>query len=438
MHSENFVAGGHPPVHEGRLLQIANAIGIKRDPIMTLHHFAGSFGVDGVDVVEKWGIENTDEINCTPQEQDNPHGRIAESRRAGRGQEKWLVLDAGTVRNGKTHAGRIIREELNFQRQTPIWEPHNSGKSAFVTFGRSTAHSSLTWQLPGRDTPPSSMNSATTTEAGPSQSLGLEIAPSPLFSSLIQDATLEFYASLQLLAERVRFLTGASGVAVAVHQGDQFVYCASSGASVCEIGGEANLAQENIRECLATSQSVRSSIPDAQKKEQGNGRDSSLVVPLKRTGEVAGFFELVSSRAFEEQDVRAAIRVADLASTVLEHRDGAEHAEVRMFELKQVEARKPVTPVLWHAPARVETSEAGPSGVSSLAINKIHACSSCGFPVSDGRTLCVECERSPASAVPQTEMFTFGKQESWISAHGYTVASLLVTALVAAIIYWLR
>ena len=290
----------------------------------------------------------------------------------------------------------------------------------------------------GRDTPPSSMNSATTTEAGSNQSLRLEVPRSSQFSSLIQAATLEFHASLQLLAERVRFLTGATGVAVAVQQDDEFVYCASSGASVSEIGSAANLAQENIRECLATSQSVRSAIANAKKKEQGNVSNFSLVVPVKGTGKVTGFFDLVSSRGFEEQDIRAVTRLADVASTVLELRDGAEQAESRMFELKQAQAPKPVTPVLWHAPARVETSDAGPSAISSLAINEIHACSSCGFPVSDGRNLCVECERNPASAVPQTEMFMLGKQESWISAHGYTVASLLVTALVAAIIYWLR
>jgi hypothetical protein len=283
------------------------------------------------------------------------------------------------------------------------------------------------------------MNSATTTEAGSSQSLRLQVKPSPLFSSLIQDATLEFHASLQLLAERVRFLTGAAGVAVAVQQDDEFVYCASSGAAIYEVGIAANLAKENIRECLATSKPVSSPMAPASKKEQKNGAIFSLVVPLKRTGAVAGFFELVSGRAaFEEQDIRAAVRVADLASTVLELRDGADQAEIRMFELKPAEAPKPVTPVSWHAPEGVETSEAGLSAIPSLAIDKIHTCSSCGFPVSDGRTLCVECERNPASNVPHTEMFTLGKQESWISAHGYTVASLLVTALVAAIIYWLR
>ena len=283
------------------------------------------------------------------------------------------------------------------------------------------------------------MNSATTTEAGSSQSLRLQVAPSPVFSSLIQDAMLEFHISLRLLAERVRFLTGASGVAVAVKEDDEFVYSASSGASVAEIGSAANLAKENIRECLATSRSVPSAVTDARNKEQGNVPTFSLVVPVKRSSEVAGFFELTSSRAaFEEQDIRAAVRVADLATTVLELRDGAEQAEIRMFELKPPEAPKPVTPVLWHAPEGVKTSEAGLSAIPSLAIDKIHTCSSCGFPVSDGRMLCVECERNHASAVPQTEMFTLGKQESWISAHGYTVASLLVTALVAAIIYWLR
>jgi hypothetical protein len=284
------------------------------------------------------------------------------------------------------------------------------------------------------------MNSATTTEAGSNQSLRLEVARSSQFSPLIQDATLEFHASLHLLAERVRFLTGASGVAVAVAQGDKFVYCASSGISVPEIGTIADVNKDNIRECVAASQSssTREVKREEQDEEQDNGPTFSLVVPVKRTGEVAGFFELVGSRAFEEQDIRAVNRLADLATTVLELRDGAELAEIRMFEVKEAQAPKPVTPVLWHAPARVENSDAGPSEISSLAINQIHACSSCGFPVSDGRNLCVECERNPASAVPQTEMFSLGKQENWISAHGYTVASLLVTALVAAIIYWLR
>jgi hypothetical protein len=35
-------------------------------------------------------------------------------------------------------------------------------------------------------------------------------------------------------------------------------------------------------------------------------------------------------------------------------------------------------------------------------------------------------------------LFAKQKEESWISAHGYTIASVLVSALAVAIIYWLR
>jgi hypothetical protein len=39
---------------------------------------------------------------------------------------------------------------------------------------------------------------------------------------------------------------------------------------------------------------------------------------------------------------------------------------------------------------------------------------------------------------PTSELFVLEKEESWINNHGYTVASVLVSALAVAIIYWLR
>jgi hypothetical protein len=51
----------------------------------------------------------------------------------------------------------------------------------------------------------------------------------------------------------------------------------------------------------------------------------------------------------------------------------------------------------------------------------------------------VECEQKsdiPVSTPP--ELFSTQNQENWISEHGYTVASLIVSALAAAIILWLR
>ncbi len=76
----------------------------------------------------------------------------------------------------------------------------------------------------------------------------------------------------------------------------------------------------------------------------------------------------------------------------------------------------------------------------------VHTCAGCGFPVSGRRTLCLDCEKHgddprndpTLAAHPPVEMFATEKEERWISAHGYTIASLLVTALAAAIIFWLR
>jgi hypothetical protein len=51
----------------------------------------------------------------------------------------------------------------------------------------------------------------------------------------------------------------------------------------------------------------------------------------------------------------------------------------------------------------------------------------------------VECElKSDAPVVASAELFNLPNQQSWISEHGYTVASLIVSALAAAVILWLR
>jgi len=66
-------------------------------------------------------------------------------------------------------------------------------------------------------------------------------------------------------------------------------------------------------------------------------------------------------------------------------------------------------------------------------------CAACGFPVSPGRNLCVECEqKSETPVAAPAELFSTQNQESWISEHGYTVASLIVSAVAAAIIFWFR
>jgi hypothetical protein len=50
----------------------------------------------------------------------------------------------------------------------------------------------------------------------------------------------------------------------------------------------------------------------------------------------------------------------------------------------------------------------------------------------------VASEQNPESAATAREIFTTAPEESWLSAHGYTIASALVTAITVAIILWLK
>ena len=366
-----------------------------------------------------------------------------------------------------------------------------------------------------------------------------------VFSSLVDSAQMEFQSCLQLLAERARFLAGADGVAVAFQEGSEFVYCAASGNSVPEPGTFAELGNEAIRKCVEERQPI-TSIREGV---------FALTTPIVKDNRVIGLFRLQAQHEFDEQDIEAIVRLAELVTIGMDQRDAAGRAESLVQEegmacvmpegppsaviasppvlaaaqvlLDPVTAPPSVTPaapdsvptqsvassaVLVAAPAIVSavitaTSDAKPqpmveaapetgspvarpvvasSVVASSGIaaapdiglpefaavapgaaptpvtwhtpeasglipqpeaskktapsTPVQACVACGFPVSPGRRLCVECEQKPGvRSSPPPELFAAAqKHEGFLSAHGYTIASLLVTALTAAIIWWLR
>jgi hypothetical protein len=135
-----------------------------------------------------------------------------------------------------------------------------------------------------------------------------------------------------------------------------------------------------------------------------------------------------------------------MVSTALDHLEAAEHSATLIRERKPEEPAAPAGPVLWHAPETAASESAPEKNPQPLAPADVRACTTCGFPVSGVRTLCVDCEsrrEDPRNdpqhdSTPPAELFALGKEESWISAHGYTIASVLVSALAMAIIYWLR
>jgi GAF domain len=256
------------------------------------------------------------------------------------------------------------------------------------------------------------------------------------FSALIQTATVEFLSSAQLLAERARFLSHADGLSIALKQGSRFVYCASAGTSD-KAGTPADALHAPVATCIAAAQPISVSTHTL------HSQLVKVAIPILREHEVVGFFELSANRSsFSQEDIAAVSAIAEMVNTAIDHMEAAENAQMRILESRQPAQIETASPHLWHAGSRPEvTSKADSAPIPAPAPLplKVHVCQSCGFPVSEGRKLCVECEQDPrVPHLPEPPLLAVEPEQSWIVAHGYTVASLLVTALVAGIIYWLR
>ena len=256
-------------------------------------------------------------------------------------------------------------------------------------------------------------------------------APDAVLSALVQTATLEFISSMQLLAERARFLSGADGVSVALKQDGSFVYCVSVG-SAAETAISADVHKAPIANCLTSAKSSMVATNTSR------GQLVRAAVPIMRQGEVAGFFELSAPRScFSNEDLLAVSDLAEMVDTALDHKQAAESARKQMLDFAIPAKSGSVPPIAWHAAPQPEAQPDSPRSMPKPL--NVQSCRSCAFPVSDGRQLCVDCERNPTTAPTQVlPLLESEKDESWISTHAYTIASVLVTALVAAIIFWLR
>ena len=204
---------------------------------------------------------------------------------------------------------------------------------------------------------------------------------------------------------------------------------------------------------------------------------SVMVVPLLREQEVIGVFELLADRtnAFEDRDVKALERLAEMVQTSLEHAAAAkralqeiaeknEQAEAQKGEPKQRRpaATKTETDIrrrlCWPLKRRAVASRNLPSESDETAavkpeqdcpsrkrFDKIKHCEACGFPVSPGRTLCVDCEAarfsgdSPAplasSYAPAfLARFENRKEQGWLAANFYTIGTVLIVALTVVLL----
>jgi putative methionine-R-sulfoxide reductase with GAF domain len=280
--------------------------------------------------------------------------------------------------------------------------------------------------------------------------------------SLAETAQRDLNVALQLLAERAQYITGASGAAIALRQGEDLICCARAGSSAPEVGAELQVSSGLTGESVRTREVLRCN--DAETDPRVNresckalGIASVMVMPLLQENEVIGVFELLSDRphAFEERDVVALERLGEMISTAIEHAAAVKRGIEAVSAEPGNSAHHQAVPE--EKSPQADGSETDLSSfpqenegetVRPLLAN-IKKCQACGFPVSGSRTLCLDCEAaqnseepgSPGSrAVAPAFLAELGdiRKESWLHEHMYTIGIVLMAALTAVLLLWLH
>jgi GAF domain-containing protein len=303
--------------------------------------------------------------------------------------------------------------------------------------------------------------------------------------SLAAMAYSDLDAALQLLAERAQYITGASGVVIALRRGEHndMLCRASIGSNAPTLGALLSMEYGFSGESVRSRQALR--CDDAERDPRVNregcrelGIASVVVMPVVSDQQVLGVFELFSGKphAFAERDLSALQRLSEMVETAVKYAVAAQtmlaveeppvaasqpdldetKPEVEMLEspatpagpelasaspeeedfllqdpeetapagtqLASTEPAKtelektelvttqlgttqletapepaPKKPLFWSAPAQtpgspVRTDKAAESIVAPPVLRNLHTCQACGFPVSQGRKFCVECE----------------------------------------------
>jgi putative methionine-R-sulfoxide reductase with GAF domain len=266
--------------------------------------------------------------------------------------------------------------------------------------------------------------------------------------SLSDMAQRDLTVALQLLAERAQYITGASGAAIALREGEELICRARAGASAPEVGAHLQVSSGLTGESVRTREILRcyDASTDARVNHESCkelGIASVMVMPLLRDQEVTGVFELLSDRphAFEERDIIALQRLGEMIGTAIDH------AEAVKRGIEGASAPTPTTvdvPVAKEVVSKPEVPVAPVEPIRSPLAN-IGKCQTCGFPVSGSRTLCLDCEGAQHAADPASRPAApafLGEldapRKSWLREHMYTIGIVLMAVLTGVLLLWLR
>ncbi|HVO80000.1 MAG TPA: GAF domain-containing protein [Terriglobales bacterium] len=305
--------------------------------------------------------------------------------------------------------------------------------------------------------------------------------------SLSEMAQRDLWAALRLLAERAQYITGASGAAIALREGAHMICRATAGPSAPELGARLQVNSGLSGESVLTQKILRcdDAATDARVNRESCralGIASVVVMPLISEREVNGVFELFSGRtyAFDERDLTALQRIAEMIQTAVEHAEAVKQGEKQIAGEQEEDillvddaGNKPQTGPEAEPSGREQsaalpnaTPQPGPQSPASERIvrpeadstpvvlqgepGSIHKCAACGFPVSQERTLCLDCEaaQSPAEKVVLSrageapgflsEYSSAENQRGWFMSGKYWIGALLLVGSVVAALHWLR
>ena len=292
--------------------------------------------------------------------------------------------------------------------------------------------------------------------------------------SLNKLAQRDLHTTFQLLVERTQYITRASGVAIALCKDGAYVCCASVGRIAPREGILIQASSGLVSECVHSRQishcDEAGNDPRVDQEDfPALGIASMIVAPLVRNQEVIGIFELFSEKAgaFDEHDISAAQRLSEMVLTAMDQAetDGWVAPAVAAEETAttaapdtdpqsstetapEITTQETVVQDVVQRWSRPETAESpvptAEEEIQTVALDAtIGKCESCGFPVSESRKLCVDCEirafdNPSAAPVFLGQYGAEAEKRNWLRDNIYLIGTALVAAATVAALLWLR
>jgi len=225
----------------------------------------------------------------------------------------------------------------------------------------------------------------------------------------IHTSHLDLDRSSNLVAERIRKITGAQGAAIGILQDDHIIYRAGSGVLADQAGtalrpeatlSASTLLHDAILRCPEVGTDFRVN-PEIAKRL---GVRSFVSVPIFHDGKTAGSLELVfaNANAFQEQDVRTCQLMAGLVTEALTHaaeeewRKGVTAERASMLEV--LEKIKPQLARLAQDPKQLGPSAPSTDETSESVVEDVK-CQHCGHELAPGEVFCGSCGTSRSAVV---------------------------------------